>query len=103
VDPLSQTPRSSSTFEARRKHIAVHDVLEVYFRRPPTPLKSSLELPKFSLPSETSDTHHPLKTAGIRGFWPRYARLETPTPQKSASGSQDPHLPTLLRILWSAV
>jgi hypothetical protein len=50
-----------------------------YFRGPPTPLKSSLELPKFSSPS---DTHHPLKTAGIRGFWKRYARLETTHPPK---------------------
>jgi hypothetical protein len=58
------------------------------------PPKTSLELPKFSLPS---DTHHPLlKTAGIRGFWPRYARLETPHPHP-------PHLTTLLRILWSAI
>jgi hypothetical protein len=56
-----------------------------YFRGPPTPLKSSLELPKFSLPS---DTHHPLKTAGIRGFWPRYARLETTHPPKV--GQQQP-------------
>jgi hypothetical protein len=32
-----------------------------------------------------------------RGCW------RPPTPQKSASGSQDPHLPTLLRILWSAI
>jgi hypothetical protein len=55
------------------------------FRGPPTPLKSSLELPKFSLPS---DTHHPLKTAGIRGFWPRYARLETTHPPKV--GQQQP-------------
>jgi hypothetical protein len=69
-----------------------------YFRGPPTPLKSSLELPKFSLPN---DTHHPLKTAGIPGFWTRYAQLETTHPQKSASSSQDPHLPTLLRILRS--
>jgi hypothetical protein len=55
-----------------------------------------MELPKFSLPN---DTHHPLKTAGIPGFWTRYAQLETTHPQKSASSSQDPHLPTLLRIL----
>jgi hypothetical protein len=70
-----------------------------YFRGPPTPLQSSLELPKFSLPS---DTHHPLKTAGIRGFWLRYSCTRgwrPPTPQKSASSSQDPHLPTLMRIL----
>jgi hypothetical protein len=34
------------------------------------------------------DTHHPLKTARIRGFWPRYARLKTPHPPKD--GQQQP-------------
>jgi hypothetical protein len=34
------------------------------------------------------DTYHPLKTVGIRGFWPRYARLETTHPPKV--GQQQP-------------
>eukprot|EP01049_Picozoa_sp_SAG25_P004641 SAG25_NODE_296_length_10244_cov_67.215081_3_plen_159_part_00 len=62
-----------------------------YFAGPPTPLKSSVELQNSA---RRMDTYHPLKTVEIRGFWPRYATrtlLRPPTPQNSASGSQDPH------------
>jgi hypothetical protein len=50
-----------------------------YFARPPTPLKSSVELQNSAC---RVDTYHPLKTVGIRGFWPRYARLKTTHPPK---------------------
>jgi hypothetical protein len=50
-----------------------------YFAGPPTPLKSSVELQNSAC---RVDTYHPLKTVGIRGFWPRYARLETTHPPK---------------------
>jgi hypothetical protein len=74
-----------------------------YFAGPPSPLKSSLELQNSAC---RVDTYHPLKTVGIRGFWPRYARLETTHPPKVGQrqpGSTHPHLPTLMRILRSVI
>ena len=50
-----------------------------FFARPPTPLKSSVELQNSAC---RVDTYPPLKTVGFRGFWPRYARLKTTHPPK---------------------
>ena len=50
-----------------------------FFTRPPTPLKSSVELQNSAC---RVDTYPPLKTVGFRGFWPRYARLKTTHPPK---------------------
>ena len=67
-------------------------IADLIFEDHPTP-KILSGAPKFSLPS---DTHPPLKTAGMRGFWPRYARLETTHPPKVGQqqlGSTPTHTP----------
>jgi hypothetical protein len=81
-----------------------------YFAAPPTLLKSSVELQNSA---RRMDTCHPLKTVGIRGFWPRYARLETTHPpkvgwQQPGSTPRDPYYPpscgcNLYRRRWTCV